>query len=300
MKRDSSSASTSTTSFAFGVDTIRRLGSYRSGFRYVWAHTGDPVRDAATLAHIDELKVPPAYLDVEINGNRHATKLMAIGNDVKGRRQMIYSATHVRRQATKKFSRCVKLRPVIHALYRNLRRRLRHATENSKSNDIDAVLFLTIECGFRIGNERYRKANKSFGLTTLERRHTCLDRSTRSVQFSFPGKEGVVNESTCSYAPLYRYMRLKLDHLPSSSTAPLFACSSDDVNDFLKTVDPDLSCKDLRTWNANELFRDYMRAHKREAPTVKDAIDHVAQQLHHTSSICKKSYIDPQLIAKYS
>jgi len=108
--------------------------------------------------------------------------------------------------------------------------------------------------------------------------------------------------------------------------------SSSDVNEYLRVIsDPYsliITTKDLRTWNANMLFLTYYRklqklrkrtSKRREASDVADAadakkeaaaaktakevekdikkaIEMVAEKLHNSYSICKKSYIDPKII----
>ncbi len=108
--------------------------------------------------------------------------------------------------------------------------------------------------------------------------------------------------------------------------------SSSDVNEYLRVIsDPYsiiITTKDLRTWNANMLFLTYYRklqklrkrtSKRREATDgktevaeaaaaaeaktakevekdIKKAIEMVAEKLHNSYSICKKSYIDPKII----
>lgn len=92
-----------------------------------------------------------------------------------------------------------------------------------------------------------------------------------------------------------------------------------------KSSDIYITTKDLRTWNANTLFLEYYKKQRkirsrgtlgtlgtdedgdgdadRTARYMKDihkdikkAIEMVAEKLHNTYSICKKSYIDPKII----
>ena len=56
------------------------------------------------------------------------------------------------------------------------------------------------------------------------------------------------------------------------------------------------STKNFRTWGANtELIKLLLKRDN----DLKDSIDMVADKLHHTSTICKKSYIDPKLVEFY-
>jgi DNA topoisomerase-1 len=107
--------------------------------------------------------------------------------------------------------------------------------------------------------------------------------------------------------------------------------TSADVNEYLKVISNKYSrkgtepiiitTKDLRTWNANMLFLTYYkklrksrdRGSRKDAKDAKDAedagedeksinkdikaaIEMVAQKLHNSYSICRKSYIDPKII----
>jgi DNA topoisomerase-1 len=100
---------------------------------------------------------------------------------------------------------------------------------------------------------------------------------------------------------------------------------SSDVNEYLRTISRPYSIvittKDLRTWNANMLFLTYYKklrklrgkkgvavgadaadaadaakAMKETEKDIKRAIEMVAEKLHNSYSICKKSYIDPKII----
>ena len=62
----------------------------------------------------------------------------------------------------------------------------------------------------------------------------------------------------------------------------------------------------MRTWNANTLFLEYLKKIRKDSQRkensnskkdIKKAIEMVAEKLHNTYSICKKSYIDPEIIA---
>ena len=101
--------------------------------------------------------------------------------------------------------------------------------------------------------------------------------------------------------------------------------SSSDVNEYLRRISEPYSIvittKDLRTWNANMLFLMYykklrkqkqklqrQKRHSSETAAaaaadtkdiekdIKKAIEMVAEKLHNSYSICKKSYIDPKII----
>src|SRR5205085_197476 len=66
------------------------------------------VTGAALPAHIQALKIPPAWTDVTFSADPKAA-LLATGKDSKGRRQAVYSAEFSAGQAAAKFSRISEL-----------------------------------------------------------------------------------------------------------------------------------------------------------------------------------------------
>src|SRR6058998_2579954 len=84
---------------------INRLGTPARGFRYKRAD-GKKV-GPSDLKRIDELKIPPAWIDVWINVTAGGA-VQAIGKDAAGRAQYLYHENHTRRQDAKKFARLIK------------------------------------------------------------------------------------------------------------------------------------------------------------------------------------------------
>src|SRR5712692_6276147 len=66
---------------------IRRMRAGRH-FRYV-DPDGRPVHDAATIARIRSLRIPPAWTDVWISPSPHG-HVQATGRDTRGRKQYRY------------------------------------------------------------------------------------------------------------------------------------------------------------------------------------------------------------------
>ena len=79
--------------------TRRRSGK---GFRYL-DPKGAPVRDAAILARIRSLAIPPAYTDVWICPRRNG-HIQATGRDAKGRKQYRYHPDFREAREASKFS----------------------------------------------------------------------------------------------------------------------------------------------------------------------------------------------------
>src|SRR5690606_24120774 len=105
----------------------------------------------------------------------------------------------------------------------------------------------------RIGSRAYAKANKSYGLTTLKRRHTTV--TADRIRFHFKGKSGVEHDVTVTDARVARIVRRCLDihgqqlfHYKDDSGI-LHPVDSNAVNAYLKdAVNADFTAKDYRTW----------------------------------------------------
>ncbi len=73
-----------------------------------------------------------------------------------------------------------------------LRERLEHdlgAAPLSRRQLLATVVTLLDKTLIRVGNDEYVRSNRSYGLTTLRRRHVQVDGAT--LRFSFRGKSGV-------------------------------------------------------------------------------------------------------------
>ena len=273
---------------------------FKYTFRYFDEKTGAMIRDTVFIERASKLRIPPAYHDVHINKDSNA-KLQAYGYDDKGRKQYIYHADFIKKQTDAKFERMKLLDNTIARIWKDINRSLK-LPNKELTKGISVILYLLIECNFRIGSERYAKEHEHYGLTTLMTHHLTV-RKDGCVFISFVGKKGVVNEGICNnphVVEYLRYMKRRKKH-----DDPLFTygnndvpINASDVNNFIKNYDESLVCKDIRTWRANQLFLDAM-----ELPDVlnsnnpeKAALKIVAEMLHNTPAVCKTSYVHPQLI----
>lgn len=161
---------------------ILRLGTPRK-FRYVDAGH-HPVRDRRTLDRIAALRIPPGWRDVHIAQSPQSA-IQAFGWDVKGRRQYRYHEKSVERAERRKHYR-------VRRLARELPRLRERLANDFKRNDwsrdhVAAIAVRLLSEGFfRVGSDVYAKENRTFGLTTLQRRHVRTEGDT--ITFSFPGK----------------------------------------------------------------------------------------------------------------
>ncbi len=162
----------------------------------------------------------------------------------------------------------------------------------------------------RIGNEEYARRNKSFGLTTLRRRHAKIKGDV--VTFDFRAKHGIVWHTEVKDRRLANIVRRLHDirgqdlfkYVDDDGTQ--HSVSSDDVNAYLRDITgEDITAKDFRTWAATNLAAlalQQFEACDREDKAKKNvlrAIEAVAKMLGNTPSICRKCYIHPAIFDGY-
>jgi DNA topoisomerase-1 len=162
----------------------------------------------------------------------------------------------------------------------------------------------------RVGNDEYARENRSFGLTTLRRRHVSVAGDV--LRFSFRGKSGVEHSISVSEPRLARIIQ-RCQDLPGQEMFQFLnaagkreAVTSDDVNEYLREgSDQDVTAKDFRTWGGTMLAAVELRtagpaASRREADrNIVRAIDKVAERLGNTRAVCRKYYVHPALIHAY-
>ena len=258
--------------------------------------------------HIKRLKIPPAYQNVKINLNGDED-ILAIGIDAKGRPQYIYNKAFTEKNEDKKYYNLIEFGRQYKRIMARINADL--TGENCIDKEIATVLKIISECNFRIGNDLYKENYNSYGVSTLESKHVRINGD--NIDISFIGKKGVHNKCSIKHKKLSRNLRhkKKLTKSKSKSSKGLFNISNQQINSYLKDFG-DFSSKNFRTWNANieyifniqQVDEDFGRSgedvsdYNRKVLSNR-AVDQVAEQLHHTSSVCKKKYIDKYLIDMY-
>lgn len=289
---------------------IKRVGTYITGFKYykyMPGKSGKPdmgseITDEDTINKIKKFKIPPSYDNVVILNNK---KILAYGYDSKGRKQVIYNSKHIEKQNEQKYDKIQRFDKHFLKIKKQVAKDLKSSDEKNKI--IAIIITLILSCGFRIGNIKYEKQNKSYGITTLNYSHIKL-LNDNTVSFDFIGKKGVRNQAICKNKYIYAYLSAKLDILesPEYRECPEYIfkynnrrITADDVNNYLMCkLKVNITTKDLRTWNANNLFNKYLHKYRNEKNPVKKALELTSFELHNTSNVCKKSYIDPKRLLK--
>lgn len=285
---------------------IRRLKRGR-GFRYVDARKR-PVKNAADLARIRSLVIPPAWTDVWICPNPRG-HLQATGRDARGRKQYRYHPKWRAVRDSTKYERLILFGRALPVIRRRTDADLRRVGL-PREKVLAAVVRLLEKTFIRVGNDEYARENKSFGLTTMRDGHVKISGST--VRFIFRGKSGVDHALALDDPRLARIVKQCRD-LPGQELfqyrdehGAVIDIGSADVNAYLKDVTgEEFTSKDFRTWAgtvlAAQLLRDFeeVDSQARAKKNVVEAIEHVAKQLGNTRAVCRKCYVHPAVIDAY-
>lgn len=282
----------------------RRSGT---GFRYL-DKDGQPVRDPKVLDRIRSLAIPPAWTDVWICP-RASGHIQATGRDAKGRKQYRYHPDWSRHAAESKFDRL----PAFARKLPRLRERV-EADLGKRGVSRDKVLATAVRLLeltlIRIGNAEYARRNRSYGLTTLHKRH--LEVGGTALTFAFRGKSGVEHEVRVRDRRLAAVVR-SLRELPGQqlfkyrdTDGRLCPVTSDDVNAYIReAMGEAFSAKDFRTWAGTVSAARALREMEPPAsPTeakrrVTVCVKAVAGLLGNTPTVCRSSYVHPRVFEMY-
>ncbi len=276
-----------------------------------WAYylpNGQRVRDSGIRKRLNSLAIPPAWSDVWICPDPEG-HIQATARDARGRKQYRYHPQYREARDRSKFRRMLEFSESLPLLRERLERDMR-AGDLTRRQLLAAVVVLLDKTLIRIGNDEYVRENRSYGLTTLRRRHVQVD--GKVLRFSFRGKSGIEHSIAIADPRLARIVQRCRD-LPGEEMFQYLdaagkrqSVSSDDVNQYLKEVSGrDITAKDFRTWGgtmlaAVELRRVGAAVSRREADrNIVAAVDAVAERLGNTRAVCRKYYVHPMLLRAY-
>ena len=268
---------------------------------------GRIIRDREVLARVRALAVPPAWTDVWIcpapNGYLQAT-----GRDARGRKQYRYHARYRNRREAVKYERLIAFASALPKIRARVDDDLaRPGLDREKV--LAAIVRLLELTLIRVGNDEYVRLNRSFGLTTLRDRHASVRGS--SVRFRFRGKSGRLHEVGLRDRRLAAIVR-RCQDLPGQELFQYVGedgepidIASDDVNDYLRSIAPDVTAKDFRTWAGTVLAYRALRAldppdsDRQATRNVVAAIRETADLLGNTPAVCRKAYVHPVVVEAY-
>jgi DNA topoisomerase-1 len=277
------------------------------GFAYYDAN-GKRVRDKMTLIRIRTLAIPPAWTDVWISPHEHG-HLQATGRDARGRKQYRYHARWRQVRDETKYTRMILFARALPGVRRKVEEDLK-APGLSRRKVLATVVRLLEATLIRVGNDEYARQNNSYGLTTMRDKHVDVNGS--SVEFKFHGKSGKWHTITLSDRRLARIV----GHCQDLPGQELFQyingdgvqqdVTSSDVNDYVREIaGDDFTAKDFRTWAGTVLAAmaleemEKVDSKAQRKKNIVRAIEHVAQRLGNTPTVCRKCYVHPAVLDQY-
>ncbi len=275
-------------------------------FRYLDA-SGKRITRKDELDRVRALAIPPAYESVWICPLAHG-HLQATGRDARGRKQYRYHAAWAQLRDANKYQSLSEFGARLPRIRSRVRRDLQ-APGLAQAKMMAVVVQLLEDTLIRIGAREYARANRSYGLTTLTRRHATV--SGDRLRFRFRGKSGVEHDVTVTDRRIARVIKRCLE-IPGQQLFQYLdengephAVDSESVNTYLREAGAaDFTAKHYRTWAGSVLAyaalqrRPYVDARQARQEVV-DVIKAVAQRLANTPAVCRACYVHPSIIDTY-
>jgi DNA topoisomerase-1 len=257
---------------------------------------GDPIADAALIARLNAIGLPPAYQDCWFCPSPDG-HIQAIGHDARGRRQYRYHVDFRAAREDVKFDACLAFARALPRIRARVARDL-EGPARARETVLAAVVRLLDGWRLRVGNRAYEKANRSYGATTLKRRHARLTR--KRLFLSYVGKAGKAQSVSVDDARVLRVVRRLVD-LPGQrlfqwldDEGGVREVGSGDVNAYLRAIGGEgFSAKHFRTWGASALaFEEACAAFAAgRRPKAAELAGHVAAHLGNTPAVARRAYI---------
>jgi DNA topoisomerase-1 len=288
-----------------------RRGWTRAGssgrFRYLGA-TGKRISDDEKLERIQALAIPPAWNDVWISSSPNS-KLQATGIDAAGRKQYLYHSRFRAAREQQKFDKLIRFAERLPDLREAMSQ---HMDKDALDRErVSAIATRLINSGwFRVGTDRYAKQSKTFGITTLQKKHVHV-RGNR-ISFHFAAKHGTAVRTTLVDHELAGAINELLE-LPRGQRlfryefeGGLCALTGAKLNTYVRTyLGDEFTAKDFRTWGGTLVAAIALAEHgvaetKTEAKrTVTAVMRRVGAELGNTPAVARSSYVSPAVIDQY-
>lgn len=274
------------------------------GHRY-YDPTGKPVDKQILDDRLQTLVIPPMWENVWIcaNPNGH---LQCTGYDEKGRKQYLYHPLWQEHRSRHKFDKLLEFGQALPKIRERIAQDLRKR-DWPKEKVLALVVSLLDETYVRIGNQAYLKENKTYGLTTLRRKHLALE--GKKAIFSYRAKSGVQQQVSVNNPRLVRLIQ-QCNELPGHELFRYYEGSgsgtsvdSGEVNQYLKEISgEDFSSKNFRTWGGSVTAIERLQEAQQEVAEnprkdlTATVVKKVAERLGNTEAVCRDYYIHPYIL----
>ena len=280
-------------------------------FEYFYNSSSKKVT-ASDQERINKLRIPPNLKQVWVSLDSKS-HVQAVGYDDAGRMQYVYHEYWKKMTEQNKY---LRLKEFI-KYYPKLKKYIKEKA-NPKSYDKDSVYamlaYMLAKINIRIGSNKYAKRYKSYGLTTLLKKH--VKKKKENLHLVFVGKskqkhnikienklikEFIINQLKLENDKLFHFVKNK----------KVKNVYSDELNAVIKSVMGQVFfAKDFRTYSANIYFLKYIKeisVKTQSKLNVKSqikknllyALDKTAERLGHTRAMTRKSYVMDFLQAMY-
>jgi DNA topoisomerase-1 len=284
----------------------RRAGS-RGRFRY-FDSRGSEITDEVKLARIEGLVIPPAWRDVRISPSP-TSKVQATGFDAAGRLQYLYNPDFRAQQEEAKYARLIgfgeRLPDLRAAMSEHMDR------DTLEVERVSAVATRLIDLGwFRVGSERYARESRTYGITTLTKRH--VDVRGHRIRVDFLGKNRTQIRTTLVDEELADAIK-ELLSLPGGRRVfryewenGRYNLTGARLNEYIDDyMGEKFNAKDFRTWGgtltaAVALAERGVAETETEAKrTIATVMRTVSERLGNTPAVSRASYVSPAVIDQY-
>lgn len=278
------------------------------GKGFIYIRGNKQIKNKKTLERIKKLVIPPMWKDVKISHLKN-THLQAVGTDARGRKQYLYHANWSTLRNSTKFYKMYSFGKKLPVIRKQLEKDL-DKKGWPKEKVVALIVRLMEETHIRIGNSQYAKQNKSYGLTTLRKRHINIYKDR--LQIEYIGKKGIEHKVSLRNKKLVKLVN-RCEELPGwtlfkyiDGNGERKTIKSSHVNEYLQEISgTDFTAKDFRTWSASVSFfnalMDLEKAttEKEIKANILSAFDIAAKTLGNTRTVCKKYYVHPLIIEHY-
>ncbi|AKI78953.1 DNA topoisomerase 1b [Acanthamoeba polyphaga mimivirus] len=259
------------------------------------------------IERINKLRIPPAWTNVWVARDPNSP-IQAIGTDSKGRKQYRYNEIHIQGAEKEKFKRLYDFIKSIPKLEKAMVRDNNFPFYN-KNRVISLMLQMVRDYNMRVGKEVYARQNKSYGISSLRKKHVKI--SPGVITLNFKGKSGQRLNYTIRndfyIDGIKMLMKLEGDRLfqyistDEDGNEKIMRVNDRDLNKYIQeNMGSEFTIKDFRTFGANLYFIQALLSETRKRTpknrkTIKkniaNAFKSTARQLKHTGAVSKKSYV---------
>jgi DNA topoisomerase-1 len=285
----------------------RRTGSRRSGFRY-FDSRGREITEDAKLERIQSLRIPPAWKDVCISP-RPGAKLQATGVDAAGRKQYLYHPDFRAAQEEAKFDKLIRFADALPEFRTAMAEHMELEPLAPEWTCAVAVRLINL-AWFRVGEERYAKEHKTFGITTLRKSHVSIRGS--KIAFRFRGKHRIWVRTAVVDGELADAMKVLIKQPGGRRLfryrveGELHNLTARRLNTYISEfMGGEFTAKDFRTWGGT-LVAAIALAERGPVETGTEAkrviaavMRTVGERLGNTPAVARASYVSPAVVEQY-